>query len=72
LPSFSRSLVYRGEFLTLLQVAGSGLEWYYSRKGKKNGDVHLNGKCKETSKCVMKMVKCGEHRYYGSDEASEA
>jgi hypothetical protein len=32
LPSFSRYLVCRGEFLTLLQVAGSSLEWSYSQR----------------------------------------
>jgi hypothetical protein len=29
---FSRSLIYRGESLTLLQVAGSSLEWSYSQR----------------------------------------
>jgi len=31
LPSFSRYLVCRGEFLTLLQVVGSSLQWSYSQ-----------------------------------------
>ena len=34
------------------------------RKRKKNCDVHLKGECRETSKCVIKTVKCSEHRYY--------
>ena len=42
------------------------------KKSGKNCYVRLIGTCRETAKCVIKMVKCGEHRHYGSDEASEA
>ena len=42
----------------MLRVTGTGC----FRKRKKDCDVHLTGECRETSKCVIKMVKCGEHR----------
>ena len=52
----------------VLRVSGTG----FLRKRKKDCDVHMKGEWRETSKCVIRMVKCGEHRHCGSDEASEA